>query len=1165
MKHNAEKPSNVKKTKKRPPRAAKNGREIEEKLVEIGLNSQADTFFIFELSTGNAFRWNEAFRKLSGYRDEEIRLLKAPDSYYSEADVEKARAAIQEILHGGTTMVELSLITKNGQIIPTEYIASAIQNREGDPRYIVAIGRDISSRKRAEEALSVSESRYRLLFENAPLGILLIDPQGVILDINATALKLLGSSSAEATKKFNVLTFPPLVEAGISAGVRHCIESRNLVSFETTYTSYWGVTTRAHCHLTPILDDHDRVFSIQFIVEDITERSKMETALLESERHYHDIFAHAPIGVYQSTYDGRLLTANLRLAEILGYDSASELMQLNLAKDVYWDPEERASLISRFEPTGSASNHEVRWKKKNGDQLWIALSSHAVKDESGTTLCFEGFVEEITDRKLAQEALRESEEKFRTIAEQMNEMIFLTDTNGTILYVSPAAEHMFGFTPQQMQGHMFTEFLVETDIPRAVAAFARDIAMGVPTELLGLEMKRNDGTVFTGELNGTLYRKDGIAGSIGLIRDITDRKKAGEALRESEARFSSLFKFSPVAMTLTSMENGTFNDVNDVFLRDSGYTREEVIGKTSTEIAIYANAGDRDRLVREVLTNGRAYAIPMVFREKDGSLYEGLISTGTISIGGKGYFLSTILEIGERKRAEEALRKSEEKFSKAFFTSPDAITITRLADGMLLEINEGFVQMTGYSAAEVLGKTTVELAIWANIEDRDKLVREVREHGRAFNIEARFRVKDGSIKTTLVSSAIISVNDEPCMLSIVRDITERRRAEEEKERLQAQLIQSQKLESIGTLAAGVAHDFNNILNAIIGNADLISNDPEDLNKTRRRAESIAKSSERGAQLVKQLLTLARKTQLEREQTNVNVLVLEMTKLIFETFPKTIKVETDLQQDIPESDLDHNQIHQVLLNLSLNARDAMPEGGVIRFKTAVRTKSELIARFPDATFDRYIEISVRDNGIGVDEKTRLRIFEPFFTTKGYGKGTGLGLSVVLGIIQNHQGHLEVTSAPGKGTEFKTYLPVTFSHHEEIQPIDESQMQRHRGNETILFVEDEEFVMDLAIEFFTDLGYTVLAAKSGPEGLECFMNHRVNIDLVVSDYGLPGFDGQRLFEQMKKVDSRIRFILATGFIEGDRKAELLALGILEIVHKPYKLHEINCLVRTILDHK
>jgi CheY-like chemotaxis protein len=372
------------------------------------------------------------------------------------------------------------------------------------------------------------------------------------------------------------------------------------------------------------------------------------------------------------------------------------------------------------------------------------------------------------------------------------------------------------------------------------------------------------------------------------------------------------------------------------------------------------------------------------------------------------------------------------------------------------------------------------------------------------------------------------------------------------------------MESLGTLAGGIAHDFNNILGIIMGHSSILEQSREDPEKFSRSAQAISKATFRGAALVRQLLTFARKTELTMQPVSINETLSELAKLLGETFPKTIDIRLRLEPRLPLLQADATQLHQVFLNLCVNARDAMvPKGGTLSLTSRLAGGKEVRANFPAAEEMDYVVVDVADTGVGMDQATLSRIFEPLFTTKEKGKGTGLGLATVHGIVESHRGFIGVESAVGSGSTFHVYLPIigrTPTHESGQKPTDE---HLPSGAETILLVEDEETLSDLLKFVLEGKGYKVLRARDGEEALTLFREHSQEISLILSDLGLPKMSGWELFKEIRRLNPNAKVILASGYFEPGTKSELLKSGAEALMQKPYEPAEVLKTVRKVLN--
>ncbi|MBE0585393.1 MAG: PAS domain S-box protein [Desulfofustis sp.] len=518
-------------------------------------------------------------------------------------------------------------------------------------------------------------------------------------------------------------------------------------------------------------------------------------------------------------------------------------------------------------------------------------------------------------------------------------------------------------------------------------------------------------------------------------------------------------------------------------------------------------------------------------------------------------------DITEQVETEQRLRLSEEKFRLAFHTSPDSINLNRAEDGMYLDINEGFSRIMGYSRDEVIGKTSLSLNIWRRPEDRQQLVNRLQRNGFVDNLEAEFVFKNGGVGRGLMSARLMQIDGDNVILSITRDITELRRTQQEKERIEQQYRQAQKVEAIGRLAGGVAHDLNNLLSPVIGYSELLLQKlpPED--QRFRPVEHILHAGVRAKDLVHQLLAFSRKQTLEYKPVNLNNAVQEIGRLLRSSIPEDIRIQFSLAPDIETILADTGQIEQVIMNLALNARDAMPQGGRLIFETAMcELDEEYAATHPGVEPGRYAMLCVSDDGCGMNEAIREHLFEPFFSTK-QGKGTGLGLSTVHGIVTQHGGSVHVYSEPGEGTTFKVFLPVPLEVPETAAET-ETAPTRHRGSETILLVEDNLGVRTLAATILKDSGYTVVTAANGEQALQLARGGGQAIDLLLTDVVMPGINGRQLYEQLLATIPTLRVLYMSGYTDNIIAHKGVITPGLAFIQKPFSVKALTGKVRQVL---
>jgi PAS domain S-box-containing protein len=510
-------------------------------------------------------------------------------------------------------------------------------------------------------------------------------------------------------------------------------------------------------------------------------------------------------------------------------------------------------------------------------------------------------------------------------------------------------------------------------------------------------------------------------------------------------------------------------------------------------------------------------------------------------------------DITVRRQEETALRESEEHYRR-FVTEDFTGTLSILPNGQIVTCNPAFANIFGFdSIEEAISGNFIELL--RSRKDAAELLEMVRQHGIVERHELEMTQRGGD--PVYVVARLVGSFAEGALTDLQVYLFN----DTKRKRLEQQLVQAQKMEGLGTLAGGIAHDFNNILAIILGytnRLETLGSKPEAPGAIKIIKEAV----ERGAALVQQLLTSARQTEARFSALDLNALVRELEKMLQATFPKMINFELRLQPDLPLITADRSQIHQVLLNLCVNARDAMKDGGTLTLETSMTPGAKLIESFTGAATQNYACIRVRDTGSGMSKQVKSHIFEPFFTTKERSKGTGLGLSVVYGVVNNHRGFVQVESEPEAGTTFIVYLPVEHSIEEPGGGIVGRIPRKQNAPQTILLVEDEEMLRDLGVTILESEGYRVLAAKDGVEAVALFEVHRDDIGLVVCDLGLPRLGGREAFLKMKESRPGVRAIVASGYLEPAIRSEMLKAGVLDTIQKPYDFNDLLTKIRSAI---
>lgn len=757
-----------------------------------------------------------------------------------------------------------------------------------------------------------------------------------------------------------------------------------------------------------------------------------------------------------------------------------------------------------------------------------------------------------------------AEQRFRALIENISDGIVIIGRDGIINYAGPTTKRLMGYEVDEFVGHHFMEFLYADDAEQMGQIFSRLVNSPGMVATAQYRIIKKDGVVAWFEGIGTnLLHDPNIKGIVANFRDITEQKRSQEALQLSEEKYRRFFE-EDLSGIFISTPTGELLDCNPRFVEILGYdSKQELLG-TST-YSLYEFRVDRDEYLELLKRQREITNYERELIRKDGKKISVVANViGEFDAKGeltliRGY----VFDITERKEAEERYRTLfEESKDVAFISTPD---------GKFLEINPAGVELFGYQSKDELLRLDIARDLYWNPVQRLDFEKLVQHQGYVKDFEVELKRSDG--QKVIVQETTTVIRDPSGKIigyrGILRDITNQKKLEE-------QLRQAQKMESLGTLAGGIAHDFNNILAIILGHVHSLerNNGNGSKEKFERSVEALNKAVQRGAGLVQQILTFARKTNAQFESVNVNAAVEDIVKILGETFPKTISIAVDLENTIPIIVADHNQLHQVLLNLCVNAYDAIMEGQKNRASSAsqqemltLRTRTvrgEIVRKqFSDAVADQYVVLSVSDTGAGMDEETRSRIFEPFFTTKEKGKGTGLGLSVVYGVMKSHHGFIDVESEVKKGTTFRLYFPVpqrivrTFKG----KPMEKKELPG--GNETILVVEDEEMLLELVKSLLEDKGYKVVTARDGQEAIELYAKYRKDIALVLSDMGLPKMSGWDAFRKMREIDPNVKAILASGYLDPNVRTEMLRAGAKDFVQKPYDVNQILLRLREVIE--
>jgi PAS domain S-box-containing protein len=874
--------------------------------------------------------------------------------------------------------------------------------------------------------LRESEERYRALYENNPLMNFTIDAEGIILLVNELGAQQLGYSARELIGQSGRILFRDEDSLPALGLIGKCLRNPAQVS-------EWEV--RKVCkdgrliwvkESARAIKQADGKPAVLLVGEDITWRKSAEEALRESEQRHRLLFERNLAGVYRGKLDGTAIDCNEAYAQIFGYDSKEDFLT-HTAFDVYFDVSERETFINLLVENGSVTNFEVKLRKKDGSPVWLLLNVTLLEDNNGLATIIEETAIDITERKLAEDALRESEAKFRSVAESTASALTIHH-EGDLLYVNPSAERISGYSREELLQMNLAQLLHPDSLQLFIERTrARNIGEPISQETEYKIICKNGEERWMDFTFGGFVNIDSLPAIIGTGYDITDRKRAEALLIAEKERLSVTLRSIGDGVIATDT-SGKINLINKIAENLTGWHQEEVLGKPLEDVFQIINAKTRQPLESRVT---------------------GMLKTGQV------------VELDEQTT---------------------------------LIAKDGTERIIADSMAPIYDK-----------------------------------------ESKIIGSVLV-----------FRDMTEELKREEES-------LKATKLESIALLAGGIAHDFNNILTAIMGNLSLAKRFINPQNSAYQRLNDTEQATLRAKDLTQQLLTFSSGGAPIKKTASVARLLQESVN--FALTGSNVKANLYLQEDLWLTQIDEGQINQVIHNLVLNARQAMPLGGTIEVRAEnVALKTGSTIQGAHLSPDKYVKITVKDPGVGISPEHLQKIFDPYFTTKQ--RGSGLGLATSYSIIKNHEGFLFVESELGTGTTFSIYLRATDKQEVKKIAIESSPMA---GKGKILIMDDEPVLRKMIGDMLNYLGYESEAAANGSQALEMYKQAQeadVVFDAVILDLTVPGeMGGAETAEKLHKMDPNIRCIVSSGYSTDPIMAEYREHGFVAVIAKPYQLAELN----------
>jgi two-component system cell cycle sensor histidine kinase/response regulator CckA len=999
-----------------------------------------------------------------------------------------------------------------------------------------------------------SEERFRSL-SNASFEGIMIHDRGVILDTNLAFARLFGYGEPDELIGQNGLEFILTPEA--RERIQQRMQRQESGPLEVTCVRKDGSTFEAETDSRPIkyLGHDARLVSCR----DVTERKRAAEALKKSEEKFSKFFMAAPAGISVSSLsEGRILDVNQEFEKMLGYRRDEIIGRTSFELDLWLDPKDRENIVRLLRAEGKVKDLELRMRAKGGREIIERYSAETIELDGGSYL-LSAFVD-ITEQKMAEEALRSSEEKLRLILSHSPDAIYVVGFDGKALYINAAASLLSGYSAEELMKMSFLDLVHPDDRSMLLQLRAERLAGKPARSNYPLRIVDRSGAVHWAENRVIILPWEGKQATLNYLWDVTEKRRAEEELRDSEARFRSLIEKAPVAISI-SREGKTIY-VNQKYIHIYGFhSHDELVGRP-----IFDQWAPESREIVRERSKKRALGEPVppeyegIGQRRDGSRFPVHILVETIQLPDGPAFMAFLSDITERKNTEEKLQESERRYRTLFESAADAILLMR--EGRFVDCNAKTVTMFGYPQEQILGATPDRFSPPVQPDGRDSREKALEKIAAALSGQPQFfewkhSRADGALFDAEVSLNRVELTSGMHLQAIVRDISE-------KKRLEDQLRQAQKMEAIGQLAGGVAHDFNNLLTVFSTYGNMLSIKLKHDEALRSYAERIVEATQKAAGLTQSLLAFGRKQTITLRPVDLSETIKKVEHFLYRIIGEDVELRTSLAGTELIVMADPGQIEQVLMNLAANARDAMPRGGLLSIQVdAVQLGDADVKAGEVERAGRYARISVADNGVGMDKTTMEKIFEPFFTTKEMGKGTGLGLAIVYGIIKQHGGTIRVYSEPGKGTVFKSYLPLTQSAaatlESNVLPVPRG------GNETILLVEDNAAVRESIKIMLEDSGYHVIEAADGDDAIAEFYRHRDEIMLLLTDVIMPKKNGKEVYDIIRSMRPGITALFISGYTADIITSKGLLDEGLHLMRKPPAPDALKRKIREILDNR
>lgn len=1145
----------------------------------------------YELAT-NQIRWSDEVYRIFGLLPQ---AFQATFEAYLQAIHPDDRELVHNIYRGSVNLNQDGFELEHRIVWPTtgetRYVnchCQHIRDEQGQIVRSLGIVLDISARKEAEIALIESESKFATIFHAEPIALSITGvADGKILEVNDAFCNLCGYSRSEilgrTTQDLNLVVNP--------SQRQHLMQLLQLNGFVAEFES--KVRKKSGEILDLLISAKLLRLSEQpcvlAVCVDMTSRIYAEEALRESEERFFSAFAFAAIGMALIAPDGRWLKVNQAFCRMVGYDGA-ELLRMRFQEITY--PEDLTHSLALLQKllTGKLESYQIekRYLHKTGGIVWAQLSISLVRDEFGSPKYLISQIQDISARKHTEAELQEARDLLETALRESPSGILIADApNVTLRLANPAALSVRGQSHQNFKGLDVTQhhLIWNTFKPDGTAYPAEELPLS--RAVLNGERIQNEEVLIQDEA-GYLHtfmtnaapirdKNNQITAGIVVFHDITALKMAEKTQREMATLLANVLNSTPDMIYIKDLELRTVL-CNHSFAKALGKKPEDLLGHTDIENGWTPELvlGDPSKGIHgfvnddQTVLGGQAVHNPYdpanvgdeirIFDTHKLPMYD---AKGDI-IG----VLGVSRDVTELKKAEAIRLQGEAKFRNIIEVSPVPYALND-AVGNITYLNPAFIKTFGYTLQEIptLSEWWVKAypdetyREWAKETWRLNLETATFNKISAEPIEVTIQCRDRSQKMVLVGAVSLGESFEGNHLVVLYDITELRTAEAEKHRLQERLIQSQKMETVGRLAGGVAHDFNNMLTVIMGNTEMAMLETTPESKIYARLEEIYQAAGRSSELTRQLLAFARKQSVTPKVLDLNETLQSTINILKRLMRKNIDLVWKPSAGLWPVKMDPTQVHQIVVNLCINARDAIKNEGLIAILLEnIHIEPSISVRSHAPGPGDYVLLQIRDNGVGIHANMMGSIFEPFFTTKPPGEGSGLGLSIVYGIISQNHGFIEVESLEGQGTVFKIYLP---RHGTPVTPpqVSDTQTALPHGKATLLLVDDEPAILSLNCNMLTKIGYDILTASTPREAIALAQNYPAQIDLLLTDVLMPEMNGYELAEQILTLYPAIKLVFISGYTSDKFQPQPLNHPF-HFIEKPCSMTQLAAKIQAVL---